>query len=87
MRVLIALSALLALGACSVEPGSEAWCEQMKEKPMTELTLDDGKVFAQHCVLDSTTIGSEAWCGELEKKDKGDWSASEAADYAKHCVM
>ncbi len=82
----LAVSALL-LAACEPEPGSTKWCEAMAEKPKSEWTLEDGKTYATHCIIDSTTIGSEAWCEKLEEKDKEDWTAGEAADYAKHCVI
>ena len=87
MRLLIILGCASLLAACSVEPGSEAWCEQMDAKSKSEWTLEDGTTYASHCVIDSRTIGSDEWCAKLDEKPKGDWTASEAADYAKHCVM
>ncbi len=83
---LLGATALL-LAACEPEPGTEAWCEAMSEKPKSEWSFEDGKTYASRCVIDSRTIGSEEWCADLEKKDKEDWTAGEAADYAKHCVL
>lgn len=87
LRLVLASIALVVLGACSAEPGSEKWCDAKKEQPKSEWTMDDATTFARHCLLDSSTVGGEAWCEKLEKKPKGDWTADEAASYAKHCVM
>ncbi len=87
MRAFIILGCASALAACSVEPGTEKWCEQMSEKPKSEWTMEDGKTYASRCVIDSRTIGSEEWCAKLDEKPKGEWTTSEAGDYAKHCVM
>ena len=87
MRTLVILGSVLLLSACSAEPGSEKWCTAMKEKSKTEWTLEEGKTFASHCILDSRTIGSEEWCADLKGKPKGEWTADEAAGFAKHCVM
>mgnify|MGYP001563117206 FL=1 len=87
MRTIVILGCASLLAACSVEPGSEKWCEQMSEKPKSEWSMDEAGTYASRCVIDSRTIGSEEWCAKLEEKPKGDWTASEAADYAKHCVM
>jgi hypothetical protein len=89
MNVRLALTATLLAGlaACSAEPGSTAWCEQKKEQPKTEWSMEDVGTFAKHCVIDSTTVGSEPWCENMKEKPKGDWTADEAGDYAKHCVL
>jgi len=47
--MLIMLAAVLS--ACSPEVGSEAWCEQLKEKPKGEWTANEVKDFAKHCVF------------------------------------
>lgn len=87
MRLILLFSLTLLLAACAPEPGTEKWCAMMDEKSKSEWTLDDGKVYASRCVLDSRTIGSEEWCEKLEEKPKEDWTAGEAADYAQHCVI
>ncbi|MAZ86308.1 MAG: hypothetical protein CL693_01570 [Cellvibrionaceae bacterium] len=46
---LITLAA--ALSACSPEVGSEAWCEQLKEKPKGDWTANEVKDFTKHCVF------------------------------------
>ena len=39
------------LSACAPEIGSEAWCNEMKEKPKGEWTANGTKDFAKHCIL------------------------------------
>lgn len=87
MRRLIVIGSLLLLGACSVEPGSEKWCQQKADQPKSEWTSADAVTYARNCILDSTTIGSREWCEDLSKKPKGEWTANDTASYAKHCVM
>lgn len=87
MRRLIVIGSLLLLGACSVEPGSEKWCQQKADQPKSEWTSSDAVTYARNCILDSTTIGSREWCEDLSKKPKGEWTANDTASYAKHCVM
>ncbi len=41
----------LTLAACSPEVGSEAWCDDMKEKPKGDWTVNEAADFAKHCVL------------------------------------
>ncbi len=87
MQRSLLIGCLLLLGACSVEPGSEKWCEQKKEQSKSEWTSSDAITFASNCLLESNTIGSEAWCEDLSEKPKGEWTADEAASYTKHCII
>jgi hypothetical protein len=87
MRLAIVLGGLVLLSACSVEPGSEKWCQQKEDQPKSEWTSSDAITYARNCILDSTTIGSKEWCEHMGKKPKGEWTAEEAASYAKHCVI
>jgi len=41
----------LSLSACSPNVGSEAWCEDMKEKPRGEWTANELKDFTKHCIF------------------------------------
>lgn len=84
-RLLAAVVVATATG-CS-EPGSARWCEQKKEQPKSEWSLQDAGTFAKHCLVDATTIGSKPWCENLAGKDKGKWTADEAESYAKHCLL
>ena len=46
------LAAVLGLSAaCSPEVGSEAWCQDMKDKPKGDWTANEAADFAKHCVL------------------------------------
>ncbi|MBT70550.1 MAG: hypothetical protein CMQ15_00685 [Gammaproteobacteria bacterium] len=55
MRKLLKISAILTtiilLVSCAPEVGSEAWCEDMKEKPKGDWTGSEAIDFAKHCVL------------------------------------
>ena len=42
---------LTSLSGCSPEVGSEAWCEQMKEKPKGDWSGNEAADFAKHCLL------------------------------------
>ena len=42
---------LVFIGGCSPEVGSEAWCEDLKEKPKGEWTANEAGDFAKHCVF------------------------------------
>ena len=42
---------MFALGGCAPEVGSEKWCQQLKEKPKGEWTLDETKDYAKHCII------------------------------------
>ena len=35
----------------STEVGSEAWCEDMKEKPKGDWTANEAGDFAKHCIF------------------------------------
>jgi hypothetical protein len=73
----------LSLAACN-RVGSEAWCENQKEKPKSDWTMSETGDYTKYCVLG---MDSEKWCEKLEKKPKGDWTANEAADYAANCIV
>ena len=45
------LVSLLLLVACSPEVGSDAWCENMKETPKADWSLNDAAAFAKQCVF------------------------------------
>lgn len=48
-----AVAALAALSgtACAPEPGSEAWCEKMRETPKGDWSANETVEFAKSCVL------------------------------------
>ena len=49
---LAALAGLVVLlGACSPEVGSEAWCDDMKQKAKGDWTANEAADFAKYCLL------------------------------------
>tara|TARA_Y100001960_G_C14678837_1_gene829982 strand:- start:97 stop:255 length:159 start_codon:yes stop_codon:yes gene_type:complete len=51
MKKLTALIFLaMSLTACT-EVGSEAWCNDLKEKPKGDWSANEAKDFAKHCIL------------------------------------
>ncbi|WP_369798631.1 DUF3012 domain-containing protein [Desulfuromonas sp. TF] len=49
--VSIAFSLFLAMAGCSPEVGSEAWCEDMRDKPRKEWSASDAADYAKHCLF------------------------------------
>lgn len=45
----LAISALAA--GCSPEVGSDAWCENMAEKPKGDWTVNEAADYARHCLF------------------------------------
>jgi hypothetical protein len=82
LRIVGLLAIVFVLAGCD-RVGSEAWCENQKEKPKSEWTMEEAGDYTKYCVLG---MDSEKWCDKLEEKPKSDWSASEAGDYAKYCL-
>jgi hypothetical protein len=37
--------------ACSPEPGTEAWCNKIKEKPKGDWSANDAGTFTEHCLM------------------------------------
>lgn len=48
---MFALVSVFVLSACTSEPGSKAWCDNMKDKAKGEWTAEQAGVFTKHCVL------------------------------------
>ncbi|EAU55720.1 DUF3012 domain-containing protein [Mariprofundus ferrooxydans] len=42
---------LFTLSACSPEPGTEAWCNKIKEKPKADWSSNDAATYAKYCVM------------------------------------
>jgi hypothetical protein len=83
---LITVSLLFAAcgGAPANRVGSEAWCEELKEKPKGDWTLEETKQYAKYCMLG---MDFEKWCEKMEKKPKEKWTGEEAATYAENCIF
>lgn len=42
---------VFSLSACAPEVGSEAWCEDLKQKPKGDWTANELADFTKHCIL------------------------------------
>ncbi len=49
-RILFFIVVAAAFG-CEPEVGSDAWCENVAEKPKGELTMNEVAEFAKNCIL------------------------------------
>jgi hypothetical protein len=49
--VLLGGVVLMLSGCLAAEVGSERWCNNMKEKPKTDWTVNEGIDFAKHCII------------------------------------
>ena len=87
MKRVLLIAGILALAACSEEPGSEKWCAAKKEQPKTEWTGSDLATYTKNCLIEGTAIGSQEWCEDMSDTPKGEWTADDTATYAKHCVL
>ena len=52
LLILLTLLTAFALGGCAPEVGSDAWCEDMEEKPKGDWTANEAVDYAEHCVFD-----------------------------------
>lgn len=50
-KLFFVLVAFALLTACSPEIGSEAWCEDLKDKPKKEWTADEAGNYGKHCLF------------------------------------
>lgn len=50
-KLVVGISFLVALAACTPEVGSEAWCEAMDEKPKGDWSMNEATEYAKSCVL------------------------------------
>lgn len=51
IKIALLGSFTLLATACSPEIGSDAWCEQLKEKAKGEWTATEAKDFTKHCIF------------------------------------
>lgn len=49
-RILFLVTVTAAFG-CEPEVGSDAWCENIAEKPKGELTMNEVSEFASNCIF------------------------------------
>jgi len=85
--MVLAIAAILLLGACDAEPGSEKWCATKNAQSKSEWSASDLATYTRNCLIDGTAVGSEAWCKDMSDTPKGQWTAEDTATYAKHCVL
>lgn len=45
------LTSIASTLACSVEVGSQKWCDNIKGKPEGDWTLNEAKAYAKHCLF------------------------------------
>ncbi|MCH1924082.1 DUF3012 domain-containing protein [Shewanella sp. C32] len=53
MGLLLGVMAVTWLSACAPEVGSDAWCQQMKQKSAGDWTANEATDYAKHCVFKS----------------------------------
>ncbi len=51
LSISFALLLLASFSGCTAEPGTKAWCDNMKNKDKGEWTADEAGTFTKHCVL------------------------------------
>ena len=87
MKIILVITAILLLAACSAEPGSEKWCAAKNEQSKSEWSASDLGIYTTSCLIDGTAVGSESWCEDMSDTPKGEWTADDTASYARHCVL
>lgn len=51
LSLLLVLASAFTLSACAPEVGSPEWCKSIEEKPKGDLTMNEAKDYAKHCVF------------------------------------
>lgn len=51
VKSLLLLTAASLLSACAPEVGSPDWCKSIETKPKGEMTMNEAKDYAKHCVF------------------------------------
>lgn len=51
IMTIVVLGIFMGLAACSPKVGSDAWCEDMKEKDKGDWTANEAADFTKHCVF------------------------------------
>jgi len=50
-RITLVAVVALSLSACAPEVGSERWCNNLKEKPKADWSVNEAGNYAKHCVF------------------------------------
>lgn len=51
VKLLLVIALIPLVSACAPKVGSQEWCKSIEEKPKGELTLNEAKDYAKHCVF------------------------------------
>ncbi len=51
VKLLCFFATAFILSACAPEVGSAKWCKAIEEKPKGDLTMNEAKDYAKHCVF------------------------------------
>jgi hypothetical protein len=51
VKLLSVVTLIPLVSACAPEVGSPEWCAVIEEKPKGELTLNEARDYAKHCVF------------------------------------
>ncbi len=51
VKLLLVIASASLMTACAPEVGSPEWCKNIEEKPKGELTMNEAKDYAKHCVF------------------------------------
>lgn len=51
LRLLPIIALVSLITACVPKVGSPEWCESIEEKPKGDLTINEAKDYAKHCVF------------------------------------
>ncbi|WP_342129497.1 DUF3012 domain-containing protein [Hydrogenophaga sp. OTU3427] len=46
-----AMAVAVWLSACAPAVGSDKWCQQLKDKPKGDWSMNEAADFAKHCIL------------------------------------
>ena len=51
VKLLLVVALIPLISACAPEVGSPDWCKTIEEKPKGDLTMNEAKDYAKHCVF------------------------------------
>jgi hypothetical protein len=51
VKLLLVVTLVHLVSACAPKVGSPEWCKSIEEKPKGELTMNEAKDYAKHCVF------------------------------------
>jgi hypothetical protein len=51
IQLLVVVALAYLVSACAPEVGSPDWCKSIEEKPKGDITINEAKDYAKHCVF------------------------------------